>query len=133
MNSPDLEQFKGILLAIACENPYISLLDALEAAGKVEQGLVEDARLQRIAAALEQVHGVLGTDPPPTDVSPPILGEWAMRQKVVMDYLPHKKINAIKELRAISGAGLKEAKEAVEWIEGRRRGVTVTLMPKPTY
>jgi hypothetical protein len=59
------------------------------------------------------------TDPgqlPPASWTPQVLGAWAGRQKVVTDFLPDKKINAIKELRGLSGSGLKEAKEAVEWL-----------------
>jgi ribosomal protein L7/L12 len=34
----------------------------------------------------------------------------------VTDFLPGKKINAIKELRGLTSAPLKESKEAVEWL-----------------
>lgn len=53
---------------------------------------------------------------PPNDWTPRVLGAWAGRQEKVTDMLPDKKINAIKELRGLCGAGLKESKEAVEWL-----------------
>lgn len=55
-------------------------------------------------------------DLPPRDWSDRVLGAWAGRQEKVTDFLPDKKINAIKELRGLCGTGLKEAKEAVEWL-----------------
>ena len=39
---------------------------------------------------------------------------WVLSQPQIMQHLPHKKIQAIKECRALSSWGLKEAKEAVE-------------------
>ena len=35
----------------------------------------------------------------------------------ITDFLPHKKINAIKELRARTHLGLKEAKDGIEYYE----------------
>jgi ribosomal protein L7/L12 len=117
VNSRDLERYKGILLAIASQNPYISLVDALEASVKIETALIEDARLKAAADALEKIIGEADTSPAPASYAPEILGRWAIGQKVVMQFLPDRKINAIKELRGLTMAGLKESKEAIEWIE----------------
>lgn len=47
-------------------------------------------------------------------MSPHDRGEWVLDQQVIMKFLPDKKILAIKETRALTGMGLKEAKDAVE-------------------
>lgn len=61
----------------------------------------------------------LGVSMPPPDPRGPVEvhAEFAMQQPLVMDYLHQdKKINAIKELRAVGNMGLKEAKDAVELV-----------------
>ena len=43
-------------------------------------------------------------DRPPHDWTPEVLGAWAGRQERVTDFLPDRKINAIKELAAKNAA-----------------------------
>ncbi|MEO1286296.1 MAG: ribosomal protein L7/L12, partial [Chloroflexota bacterium] len=43
--------------------------------------------------------------------------DWSvLNDEEFQSYLPHKKINAIKRYRELTGLGLKEAKQAVEYI-----------------
>jgi hypothetical protein len=47
-------------------------------------------------------------------------GTWVLDNKMIVDLIrDNKKINAIKETRALTSLGLKEAKEAVEWAADR--------------
>lgn len=45
-------------------------------------------------------------------------GRWVLTQASILELMATgKKINAIKEVRATTGLGLKDAKEAVEWAQ----------------
>ena len=44
------------------------------------------------------------------------VAEWIMGEEDILVYIPEKKINAIKEVRQRAGIGLKEAKDAVEYV-----------------
>lgn len=99
-----------VLDALASAHPDMPLKDGVLLAQKVykevdwmrEQGVSDPPLPEK--------------DRPPHDWTPKVLGAWAGRQEKVTDFLPDKKINAIKELRGLCGAGLKESKEAVEWL-----------------
>lgn len=51
---------------------------------------------------------------PPASAHIDVRAEWVLDQPEIMSYLPDRKINAIKECRAIAMWGLKESKDAVE-------------------
>lgn len=55
-----------------------------------------------------------GTDVIMTTDSLEARAEWVLGRQDILDLIPTKKINAIKEVRAATNMGLKEAKEAVE-------------------
>jgi len=103
--SADLERFKGILAAIAMREPNLSLKEVL---------LIADDIDNRIESELpELIHGVK----PKRADDVEGWARWAKTRPEIMQYVPLKKINAIKELRASSGhLGLKEAKEAIEYL-----------------
>lgn len=102
-----------VLDALAAAHPDMPFKDGVLLAQRVYRE-VDWMR----AEGVSDPPGPDGDAAPPADLSPESLGRWAARQKVVTDLvLAGKKINAIKELRGMSGAGLKESKEAVEWLE----------------
>ena len=100
-----------VLDALASAHPDMSFKDGVLLAQKVYKE-VDWMREQGISDPPVDLDML----PPHDDWTPKVLGTWAGRQAKVTDFLPDKKINAIKELRGISGAGLREAKEAVEWL-----------------
>lgn len=78
---------------------------------------------QKVAAEIDWMREEGISKPPDLSVVPPlnwsaeVLGAWAGRQEIVNQLLEEdKKINAIKELRSLTGAGLKQAKDAIEWL-----------------
>lgn len=102
-----------VLDALAAAHPDMPFKDGVLLAQRVYRE-VDWMR----AEGVSDPPGPDGDAAPPADLSPASLGRWAARHKAVTDpMLARKKINAIKELRTLSGAGLKEAKEAVEWLE----------------
>jgi ribosomal protein L7/L12 len=76
---------------------------------------------QSLDQALRRIDG--NTDVLATTASIQERAEWVLEQRDIVPLIENKKINAIKEVRAISGMGLKEAKEAVEYAAAlQRRG-----------
>lgn len=58
--------------------------------------------------------GASSNSTPPENIAEAV--DWnAIADAKLQSYLPNKKINAIKRYREITGRGLKEAKEAVEY------------------
>lgn len=104
-----LARYKGILATIASQEPNISLLDALRTAASVEKMFETELRM------LDSLPPE-GSAPPLPGASTEVLGRWAATQPDLMKLLPTNKLQAIKELRAVSRFGLKEAKEALEWV-----------------
>ncbi len=105
------------------------------------QQIATDHPTTYIIVALEQAEQmVLGTYKPPTPPvplplmwviqNPVALGKWANENvpSAVQFIHEQKMINAIKEIRAASLAGLKEAKEAAEALRYQ-----LGLGPKPNY
>lgn len=74
-----------------------------------------DARVSLIvdlALALEETH-------PPDLNDREALARWAAKFPAVTDCLKaDKKINAIKELRALTSASLKQSKDAIDFLAG---------------
>jgi len=77
--------------------------------------VLEAAELSKL---LEDKWGVSAAAPVAVAAAPGAAGEAAVEEKdefdVVMTSFGDKKINVIKEVRAITGLGLKEAKDLVE-------------------
>ena len=110
--SPDLERFKGVLAAIATTRPGLPIEDALAVAADVERQMAEAEG----AKALDTIGDERLTAP--NDSTPvEIAAAWCRKQPTVVDFMPHKKINAIKEARGLSHMGLKSAKEAIEYMQ----------------
>jgi len=77
--------------------------------------VLEAAELSKI---LEEKWGVSAAAPVAVAAGPAASGEAAAEEKtefdVILTAMGEKKINVIKEVRAITGLGLKEAKDLVE-------------------
>ena len=77
--------------------------------------VIEAAELSKL---LEEKWGVSAAAPVAVAAAPGSAGEAAAEEKdeftVVLASIGEKKINVIKEVRAITGLGLKEAKDLVE-------------------
>lgn len=54
--------------------------------------------------------------PPPTASKPSEMSWYALQDDELQSYLPNQKISAIKRYRELTGVGLKEAKETIEYI-----------------
>ncbi len=70
-----------------------------------------------LSKLLEEKWGVSAAAPVAAAAGPAVAGEAAEEQtefEVILAAFGDKKINVIKEVRAITGLGLKEAKELVE-------------------
>ena len=71
-----------------------------------------------LAKLLEEKWGVSAAAPVAVAAAPPAAGGGAAEEKteidVVLASFGEKKINVIKEVRALTGLGLKEAKDLVE-------------------
>lgn len=105
-----------VLDAVAVMQPNLPLRDAR----KVVQETYAQIEWAR-ATGLSTPPELVATRRKPladVDLSDPAdLGTWLAGESLVTDYVQVKKmINAIKEARAITGAGLKEAKGAVEYL-----------------
>ena len=74
--------------------------------------------LAEMVQALEEVFGVSAAAPVAVAAAGPAAGEAAAEEKtefeVVLTAIGEKKINVIKVVRAITGLGLKEAKDLVD-------------------
>ena len=78
---------------------------------------IADVEVQMQKAEWAPALGGMGAKWTPDDDTPvEVAAAWARDQPVIVDFMPHKKINAIKECRALSGMGLKAAKDAVEYM-----------------
>jgi large subunit ribosomal protein L7/L12 len=79
--------------------------------------VIEAAELSKL---LEEKGGVAAAAPVAVAAAAPSAGEAAEEEKVIFDVMltsfGEKKINVIKEVRAITGLGLKEAKDLVEGV-----------------
>ena len=79
--------------------------------------VIEAAELSKL---LEEKWGVSAAAPVAVAAAAPSAGEAAEEEKVIFDVMltsfGEKKINVIKEVRAITGLGLKEAKDLVEGV-----------------
>lgn len=109
--SDPLERFKGILAAIAVTRPGLPLDEALPIAAQVEREMVE----AEWSAALDLI-GDERLNSPNNSTPVDVAAAWLRKQPTVVDLLPHKKINAIKEARGLTGMGLAESKRAVEYL-----------------
>ena len=129
MSHPDeyVNRLWLVLETISATNPNMSLEDGLEAARKV----ISEIAWNRLAGA--DVPDV-GTAPG-RFAGPAALGTWlgANSVEVCLSYHADKKIVAIKEARARVGVGLKEAREAIDWLWERPELLTAASPTIPPF
>lgn len=106
----DSERLRTILFSLDEVMPEVSLKDALKHVESIEAKL-------KIADLPTYKDGASVVLP---DFAPRTIARWVDSQTAIKFFIADtKKINAIKETRALTGAGLKEAKEGVEaWERG---------------
>lgn len=109
-SNPELTRFKTILVTITLEHPSMPLSEALLLAGELEAKILE----QRPEVIAETI---VNQPVPHVDSTGfyEALVKWCKYDPETIRWVNEgKKINAIKHVRTKSGAGLKQAKEAVE-------------------
>lgn len=106
----DSERLRTILVSLDEVMPEVSLKDALKHVESIEAKL-------KIADLPAFKDGAFVTLP---DFMPKTIARWIDSQSSIKFLIADgKKINAIKETRILTNAGLKEAKEGVEaWVRG---------------
>lgn len=106
----DSERLRTILLSLDEVLPEVSLKDALKHVESIEAKL-------KITVLPAYKDGATAELP---DFMPKTIARWIDSQTEIKFLIADgKKINAIKETRGLTGAGLKEAKEGVEaWTRG---------------
>ena len=106
----DSERLRTILVSLDEVMPEVSLKDALKHVESIEAKL-------KIADLPTYKDGAFVILP---DFMPKTIARWIDSQTEIKSLIADdKKINAIKETRTLTGAGLKESKEGVEaWIRG---------------
>lgn len=109
----EAERLRVIIETLAATSPDMTMFTAAPTIFEIEK---KTAELERV-----QVHETLDTPGHYTgaifhlpDNSPETAAKFVAICPPITDFLPHKKINAIKELRARTGLGLKEAKDGIE-------------------
>lgn len=135
MSHPDeyVNRLWLVLETISATNPNMSLEDGLEAARKV---IAEIAWNRVCGAGVPDVGTVTTlTFPAHKAGDPVVLGGWlGTHSPEVCDAIfADKKIVAIKEARAIAGVGLKEAKDAIDWLWDRPEQCTASSRPIPPF
>lgn len=120
---PDNDEFVNAALsahesAAAMATMAKQLTELREAASQIGMPSFE-TRIRELAARrptvmLSEALRLLDSRAPLDSVSIQDRAEWVLTQEDIVDLLEHKKIQAIKETRARTALGLREAKEAVE-------------------
>lgn len=135
MSHPDeyVNRLWLVLETISATNPNMSLEDGLEAAHKV---ISEIAWNRVVGADVPNVGAARGTSfPSSMFTDPAALGTWlgAHSVEVCNAFRVDKKIVAIKEARAFVGCGLKEAKDAIDWLWGHPELFIAVKSPLPPF
>lgn len=115
-------RLRTIIEALAYVEPHMQLEVAAPLIFEIEKETFDRETLQ-----------LPGREVPLNDFAPETLAQLIDICPKVRDEIPLRKINAIKELRALTNAGLKEAKEGVEhWAStrGTAKGYPAPSAPK---
>lgn len=110
----EAERLRVIIETLAATSPDMTMFVAAPTIFEIEKKTADMEKVQ-------WEKDVLAARPRPVitlpDSTPQTAAKFVDLCQEVKDFLPHKKINAIKELRARTGLGLKEAKDGIEWWE----------------
>jgi ribosomal protein L7/L12 len=111
----EAERLRIVLQTFAHAQPGMTLDEAVPAIFKAEKRAAE---LEAVNAPVRTMSISL------PDTKPETLAKFIDLQPDIQALVPHKKINAIKELRARTYVGLKEAKEGIEhWQDTRSAAI----------
>lgn len=119
----EAERLRVIIESLAFAAPSMTIFEAAPKIFEIEQKTMAHEKVQwdKQLAAMR---------PPPSctlpDTSPATAAKFVDLCQEIKDFMPHKKINAIKELRARTGLGLKEAKDGIEYWEKFGSGIAPT-------
>ncbi len=107
----EAERLRVIIETLAATSPDMTMFVAAPTIFEIEQ---KTAAMEKVQ--FDQRLAAMRTPPSCTlpDTSPETAAKFVDLCQEIKDMMPHKKINAIKELRARTGLGLKEAKDGVE-------------------
>lgn len=123
----EAERLRTIIETLAATCPEMTMFAAAPVIFEIEGKTAQKEKVQ-------WEKDVLAMRPKPTatlpDTSPETAARFVDLCQEVKDHMPHKKINAIKELRARTGLGLKEAKDGIEYWE-RYYPLPVAPAPPP--
>ena len=110
----EAERLRVIIQTLAEASPDMTMFAAAPTIFEIERKTAELEKVQ-----FDQRLAAMRTPPACTlpDSSPETTAKFVDLCQEIKDFMPHKKINAIKELRARTGLGLKEAKDGIEYWE----------------
>lgn len=110
----EAERLRVIIETLAATSPDMTMFVAAPTIFEIEKKTADMEKVQWEKDVLAARPRPVATLP---DTSPETAARFVDLCQEIKDELPHKKINAIKELRARTGLGLKEAKEGIEYWE----------------
>ena len=110
----EAERLRVIIQTLADTSPDMTIFAAAPTIFEIERKTAELERVQ-FDKNLASMRPVPTATLP--DSSPQTAAKFVDLCQEIKDHMPHKKINAIKELRSRTGLGLKEAKDGIEWWE----------------
>jgi ribosomal protein L7/L12 len=110
----EAERLRVIIQTLADACPDMTMFTAAPTIFETERKTAELEKVQ-----FDQRLAAMRTPPACTrpDSTPETAAKFVELCQEIKDHMPHKKINAIKELRARTGLGLKEAKDGIEYWE----------------
>jgi ribosomal protein L7/L12 len=112
----EAERLRVIIETLATTSPDMTMFTAAPTIFEIEKKTAELERVQ-VQETLDTPGHYTGAIFHLPDNSPETAARFVAICPPITDFLPHKKINAIKELRARTGLGLKEAKDGIEHFE----------------
>jgi ribosomal protein L7/L12 len=109
----EAERLRVIIETLAATSPDMTMFTAAPTIFEIERKTAELERVQ-VERDVERAGSYKGAIFHLPDNSPVTAARFVAICPPITDFLPHKKTNAIKELRARTGLGLKEAKDGIE-------------------
>lgn len=124
----EAERLRVIIQTLAETSPEMTMFTAAPTIFEIERKTAELERVQ-----FDQRLAAMRTPPACTlpDTSPEMAAKFVDLCQEIQDLIPHKRIDAIKELRARTGLGLKEAKDGIEYWERHATSPAPASSSKP--
>lgn len=111
----EAERLRVIIETLATSRPDMTMYEAAPVIFEIEKRTQSMEAVQVVPRTGPMSYAGLPFELP--DSEPHTLAKFVEICPPIQAFLPHKKINAIKELRARTGVGLKEAKDGIEHFE----------------